>query len=136
MDRPELQAMSLNDRNLSGIAELSHFLQRLADLVDFQGMKPATPNERSILGDTALHFAARWGDLRAGEILLDAGADPNVSGENGYTPLHNAILSNRVEFAKLLLAKGASKDLRGDDGLSAADFAKCTDNAALKSLFS
>jgi len=50
--------MSLKKHPISGIPELSNFLERLAGLVDFQGIKPATADERSILGDTALNFAA------------------------------------------------------------------------------
>lgn len=123
--------MSMNDRDISGITELSSFLERLAGLVDFQGIKPARVSERSILGDAPLHFAARWGDQNAGKILLEAGANPNLSGENGYTPLHNAIEGKHLEFTRLLLAHGASKERKNDDGLTAVDLAKLSDDPRL-----
>jgi ankyrin repeat protein len=69
---------------------LEAILAKMADLVDFQGVKPSGVHDKSILGDTPLHFVAVWGDVLAGKVLLDAGADPNSRGENGYTPLHNA----------------------------------------------
>src|SRR5258708_1821593 len=115
--------MSMNKMDFSENAELSAFLERVVGLVDFQGIKPTGVNERSILGDTLLHFAARWGDEKAGNILLEAGADPNVPGEHDCTPLHNAVAQKHLGFAKLLLARGASKDLTNDDGLTPVDLA-------------
>jgi len=128
--------MPLNKNDFLENVELSAFLERVVGLVDFQGIKPTRVNERSILGDTLLHFAARWGDEKAGKILLDAGVDQNVAGEHGYTPLHNAVEQKHFLFAKLLLARGASKEVKNNDGLTPVDLARLSDEPKFKEVFS
>lgn len=81
------------------------------------------------LGDTALHHAAKAGDLRVAEALLDAGADIDAVRGDGYRPIHSALLPNWFMYspsksanamADFLLARGARYTifiaaLRGDD---------------------
>ena len=58
-------------------------------------------------GLTPLHYAA-FGNARAtAELLLDRGADANVTTANGWTPLHEAAKKNARETADLLLDHGA-----------------------------
>ena len=116
--------------------ELSAVLARMADLPTFLGIKLNSVRDRGTLGDTPLHVAAIWGDVRVGKLLLDAGADPNVQGEYGNTPLHEAVGQKHHEFVKLLLAHGASKELHNDDGLTAADLANMSDDPRLKEILS
>jgi ankyrin repeat protein len=52
--------------------------------------------------------AARNGKLRAAEILLDAGADPNAVSVNGKTALEMAREEGHSEIVELLVARGAS----------------------------
>lgn len=51
---------------------------------------------------TALAVAARWGHKAMCELLLDKGANPNLS-----SPLGEAIVGGRAQTASLLLEKGA-----------------------------
>ena len=56
---------------------------------------------------TALHMAARRGNVEVIGALLDAGAGIEVRDSMGETPLRRAVNCNQVEAAKLLLARGA-----------------------------
>lgn len=69
-------------------------------------------------GFTALHFAARVGDLESTQRLLAAGVDVNILSQpapgenprtaaNGYTPLLAATLRAQVDLALYLLDHGA-----------------------------
>ena len=52
-----------------------------------------------IVGDeaTALHFAARAGNIESVKLLVKAGLDPSAADDKGQTPLHIAILFERWE---------------------------------------
>lgn len=64
-------------------AELAQFLDVLLD----------GPNVRSpVSGETPLHIVAIWGDVDSARVLLDAGAEIDVRGEEDCTPLHEAIM--------------------------------------------
>ena len=64
----------------------------------------------------ALALAAQHGHSTVVEMLLDAGADPNLFNPEGYhahsTPLHQAAWADHAEVVKLLVARGASLQLR------------------------
>ena len=59
-------------------------------------------------GFTPLHIAAKYGNIKVVQLLLQKDADPNVQGKNGLTPLHVATHYNHVNVALLLLENGAS----------------------------
>ena len=57
---------------------------------------------------TPLFFAARQGAMEAGEVLIAAGADLNVSEtQYGFTSLMTAIFNGHYDFAGMLIEKGA-----------------------------
>lgn len=57
---------------------------------------------------TPLHHAVSGGHLEAAQLLIDAGADPNlIDDESGYTAISLAAGRGDVEMVKLLLAHGA-----------------------------
>jgi ankyrin repeat protein len=58
-------------------------------------------------GDTALHVAARNGDVGMVEMLLEAGADPSLTGWMALTPAH--VAEGEVGTIRKLLARAASK---------------------------
>lgn len=59
--------------------------------------------------------------LRMAELLLGAGADPNVQQHGGWTPLHQAAAHGQGELVELLLAHGADIRTRSEDGQSAEE---------------
>ncbi|KAJ5633124.1 hypothetical protein N7490_009463 [Penicillium lividum] len=60
-------------------------LSRLKDLEDVKFKEFI--NQKSAEGNTALHYACCAGRPESVDLLLDAGADPNLPGRDGYTPL-------------------------------------------------
>lgn len=60
--------------------------------------------------------AAFTGDADAVRDLLDAGADPNGTGEGGATALHTAAANGDLELVALLLERGAEPARALDDG--------------------
>ncbi|MBR5521900.1 MAG: ankyrin repeat domain-containing protein [Akkermansia sp.] len=78
------------------------------------------------MGETALHWAAVYGNDRCIEILLDAGAHVDGDKQNsfgGHTPLYYAVDNNRIRCVELLIDAGANvntTDYRGRKLLSTA----------------
>jgi len=60
---------------------------------------------------TALHIAARQGDVDGVELLLQRGAAPNVVTTDLNTPLHGAAREGHDNVAKVLLDYGANMAL-------------------------
>ena len=67
---------------------------------------------------TALHMAARRGNVHVIEALLDAGANIECRDSLGDTPLRRAVNCNKVAAAKLLLARGADPRSKGSKTLT------------------
>jgi hemoglobin len=67
---------------------------------------------------TALHMAARRGNVEIAEALLDCGADIEARDSLGDTPLRRSVNCNKIEVVALLLARGAQRDSRGNGGLT------------------
>ena len=59
-----------------------------------------------------LEAAARLGRAEVTELLLDAGADPNLLDEYGATPLDFATLLERIPIVELLLNAGADPNFQ------------------------
>lgn len=62
----------------------------------------AAVNARNKSGESALHVAARVGDNRLVELLLDLYADPCVTDKNGNTPLHLAVMKDNTNAIRLI----------------------------------
>ncbi len=64
----------------------------------------------------ALALAAQHGHVKAVELLLEAGEDPNRYNPDGFhahsTPLHQAISAGHDEVVRLLVARGARLDIK------------------------
>ena len=85
------------------------------------------------LGDgmTALHWAARHGDLRIARRLLAAGADREAVTRLGrHTPLHIAGRAGRAPVVAALLAAGADAEARTSAGAAPLHFAAQSGSAA------
>ena len=72
--------------------------------------------ERYARGDTALHHAARNGDLEIVEQLVSCGADPNAMSDHGHFPLYCAAGHGHLETTRYLLENGADVGARLSDG--------------------
>ena len=73
----------------------------------------ANPNTQDHNGWTPLHEVAQRNHLELVQLLLEAGANPNIpGGDDHYTPLHDAVEAGHVDVVKLLIERGADKNLR------------------------
>ncbi|GAB6020803.1 Ankyrin repeat domain-containing protein 39 [Chamberlinius hualienensis] len=77
-------------------------------------------NQPDTYGYTALHYAARNGNLEAVKLLLLNKADPNRKTRSGEgTPLQRAAYQGHVDIAKLLIQHGAIACTKDADGRTA-----------------
>lgn len=65
-----------------------------------------------------IHKAARRGNVKEIEQLLDSCAYPDTKDEHGRTPLHIAALYGRTEVVKLLLKHGGDVEARDNNNCS------------------
>jgi ankyrin repeat protein len=77
------------------------------------GISRGGPPERGVRapipgGLSTLHIAARDGRTEAAKILLDAGANLEMTNPDGITPLLMAITNNHPETAAFLVERGAN----------------------------
>ena len=70
-----------------------------------------------------MYWAASWvaegGQSKAIQILLDAGADPDIQNEHGRTALHGAAALGRSEVVQILVDAGADPDIKDNNGETA-----------------
>lgn len=91
---------------------------------DIEGVKffsksdKALIDQRNLGGATALHLAARQGNFEIVEILIQAGANPNITDNEGWTPLMRAALAGNPQIVKLLISNGADVTKRNSIGES------------------
>jgi truncated hemoglobin YjbI len=81
---------------------------------------------------TALHMAARRGNVEVARALLECGAEIESRDSLGETPLRRAVNCDKVEVAKLLLARGADRHSPGSKELTPASAAR---SSAMRRLF-
>ncbi|KAJ3035507.1 hypothetical protein HDV00_003713 [Rhizophlyctis rosea] len=67
-------------------------------------------------GATALHLAARAGNLEVAMMLVQSKADINMKGENGWTPLHEAISTKSFAVVRYLLKCAANTQITNNAG--------------------
>lgn len=70
-------------------------------------------------GESAIHLAARTGDLELLRSELQRGISPNVKDESGRTPLIEAVSGGHLSAVRLLLASGADVNARTRAGRTA-----------------
>ncbi|KAL6005152.1 hypothetical protein ACLOJK_005714 [Asimina triloba] len=80
------------------------------------------------LGDS-LCTAARKGELRTVQRLLEHGAAINGRDQNGWTALHRASFKGRTDVVRALVEKGVEIDARDEDGYTALHCAAETGQA-------
>jgi ankyrin repeat protein/truncated hemoglobin YjbI len=67
---------------------------------------------------TALHMAARRGNIRVAEALLDCKANIEARDKLGDTPLRRAVNCGKTEMVAFLLSRGADAHAKGNKGLA------------------
>jgi ankyrin repeat protein len=76
----------------------------------------AAVNAREADGTTALHWAARAGDVECVRLLLQAGADAKAANRYGVTPLALAALNGDAVTTGILLKAGADANATASEG--------------------
>lgn len=85
-------------------------------------------------GGTALHAAVANSHLRAAELMLERGANPDTADADGYTPLMHAAMNGDAPMVKLLLKHGADPAAQtAQDGRDAASMTHSEEVEALLS---
>jgi ankyrin repeat protein len=97
-------------RNIAGLRSL---LQQKANV-----------NAPQLDGTTALHWAARVGDLEAADLLIRAGANASAANRTGVTPLQLAAVDGNAAMVEKLIKAGANPNApltpQGDTALMMA----------------
>jgi len=75
---------------------------------------------------TALHMAARRGNVEVAEAFLDCGAGIEVRDSLGDTPLRRAVNCGKTDVAALLLARGSDMHSKGSRSLTPSLAARTT----------
>lgn len=77
---------------------------------EWERMVTAEPRQKNLMsgGFTPLLYAARQGCLDCARVLLDAGAQVDLTDPDGVTPLLSALLNGHFDTAKVLLERGAN----------------------------
>lgn len=88
--------------------------------------------DRQSDGDSLLQLAAFWGHPEVVALLLAAGIDPDLRGDEGWTPLMTALNQGHSDVARRLIEAGADPSRPLDDGRSPLAFAD--DKATLRYL--
>lgn len=91
--------------------------------------------ETSLDNDTALHYAVRNKRPDVVQVLLAAGADPNIENTRGFSPLHEAVEVDDARIITQLIQGGANKEAVTVAGLTPLAFAVQSGKlAAIKAL--
>jgi ankyrin repeat protein/Flp pilus assembly protein TadD len=69
-------------------------------------------------GETALHWAAMFGQIDSARVLIEAGADVGLKRNSGSTPLQAAVQNGHVAVVELLIDEGADFEVLQNDGTS------------------
>ena len=85
---------------------------------------PELAKERYARGDTALHHAARNGDLEIVKQLVSSGSDVNATTDNNHFPLYCAAGHGHVETTQYLVDEGADVQAKLSDGKTVAQWLK------------
>ncbi len=80
--------------------------------------------ERYARGDTALHHAARNGDLEIVRQLVSSGADVNATTDHNHFPLYCAAGHGHVETTRYLVENGADLQAKLADGKTVTEWLK------------
>jgi len=116
--------------NVSGRTALHYACwARCVDTVKYLLENGAAPNMKDKLGNSPLHSEYVWekdanrGYRAVSELLIQHGADVNVTNTHGKTPLHDACIAGNQNVVRLLLDHGADPRPRTKGYLSPLEIA-------------
>lgn len=81
-------------------------------------------NRETEFGGACLHWAAGWGHVAMTQLLVDEGADLELTTTAGATPLFLAAENGQASAVELLLGLGADPSRRGPNGETPLEIAK------------
>lgn len=67
--------------------------------------------DKSLFGQTPLHYSCGRGDLESVRLLLENNPDINIGDNANETPLYYASDNNHLDIVKLLLDRGANPNI-------------------------
>lgn len=92
-------------------------LGNLCVIGDFIKEDPDCVNRRDLkLGWTPLYRSVVSAHAKAVQLLLEKGAQPDITSDSGETPLHLAVEKGNYLIAKFLLKFRANPDVQDEDG--------------------
>ncbi|MCG8617486.1 MAG: ankyrin repeat domain-containing protein [Desulfobacterales bacterium] len=109
--------------NQNELEWLKDILSSINEFPDFCSNEMIDVNHVSTLGDTPLHVASVWGDVKIVDLLIKNGARLDAKGEEGNTPLHEAVSQGHHEIVQFLLKAGCSTTIKNDGNLTAQQLA-------------
>lgn len=98
-----------------------HVMARMGNVTRLRALLDRNPGlVRATLrdGETAVHQASKFGELRTLQLLLERGADPNATTKEGVTPLHMAAVYGELNAVRYLLDHGAHVDPKEGRGVT------------------
>lgn len=107
---------------------LAEFFHEIHDHPSFMDCKTIGVQTRGFQCETPLKIAVVRQNIRIVTDLLDAGANPNLPGEDACTTLHHAAGLESCEIVRLLLVHGASITAVDIYGNTPVDYARDSNN--------
>ena len=98
------------------------FLANAPRVKSMLGDNAELAQERYARGDTALHHAARNGDIEIVEQLVSCGADVNARSDHEHFPLYCAAGHGHLETTQYLVVNGADLQARLSDGKTVVEW--------------
>lgn len=117
-DTPRIQKILLNDKknlekkNMNGDTPLLYCIREKDDFYNYAAewliQNDADINARDAKNETALHIAARNGNVKQVKMLLTRGAIINLKNSSGNTPLMIAAIQGKIAVLQELINKDKS----------------------------
>jgi serine/threonine-protein phosphatase 6 regulatory ankyrin repeat subunit A/serine/threonine-protein phosphatase 6 regulatory ankyrin repeat subunit B len=95
----------------------------------------ADPSAKADDGSTALHCAAKAGQIETANLLLQQSVDLETQNAQGRTPLYEAATSDHQLFVRCLLDFGANPSIRDTTGQSILQYLVAHDMTTMLDLF-